>query len=61
MQRQWYGIYPCEWKKVKVVPIHKKGDKHKKTIFHCLNFQFAVKYLKDTNATRCLVSFLIKT
>ena len=21
------GIYPCEWKKANVVPIHKKGDK----------------------------------
>ena len=21
------GIYPCEWKKASVLPIHKKGDK----------------------------------
>ena len=26
------GIYPCEWKKANVVPIHKKGDLRKQTL-----------------------------
>ena len=50
--------YPCEWEKANVVPIHQKGDTQTlKTIVHCLYFQFAVKFLKDSYITRCLVSF----
>ena len=55
------GVYPCEWKKANVVPIHNKRDKQTlKIIAQYLYFQLTVKFLKDSYITRCLVSFLIK-
>ena len=33
------GMYPCEWKKANVVPIHIKGDKQTQ----CLYFQFTLQ------------------
>ena len=57
------GIYPCEWKKANVVPIHKKDDKQTLKNYHpvsllpiCSKVFERLKYRKQI----CSVSFLIK-
>ena len=56
------NIYPCRWKKANVVPILTKNDKQtlKKATVQCIYFQLAVKFLKDSHITKCLVSLLVQ-
>ena len=49
------GLFPSEWKKRNIVPIHKKvTNKILKIIDQFLYFRFLVKFLKDLFLTKCL-------
>ena len=42
------GVFPSEWKKGKIIPVHKKvTSKISKIMDQFLSFRFVVKYLKD--------------
>ena len=49
------GVFPSEWKKGNIVPIHKKTTKKTlKVISQFLYFWFIVKHLKDLFLMKCL-------
>ena len=52
------GIFPLEWKKANIVPIHKKSDKQTViTTVPFLFYRFVVKYLNDCFIMKCLTFF----
>ena len=49
------GVFPSEWKKENIAPIHKKGEKQNiKTYRPVFLLPFVVKYLKDLLLMTCL-------
>ena len=51
------GVFPSEWKKGNIVPVHKNvPSKISKIIVQFLSFRFLVKSLKDLFLMKCLNS-----